>query len=83
MYDCMDGPPRTKKSVQELYNCTTLERLEYVRIRYFSYSPEDIKQRETLIEKERKEEEEERQQFQEKMRRQCKQRHVDVPRIYL
>ncbi len=82
MYDCMDGPPRTKKSVQEFYNCTTLERLEYIRIRYFSFSPEDIKQCKILIEKERKEEEE-RQQFQEKMRLQGKQRHVDVPRIYL
>lgn len=67
MYDCMDGPPRTKISVQELYRCTTPERLEYVRVRYFSFLPEDVKQREMLIEKERKEEDE-RKKFQEKMR---------------
>lgn len=69
MYDFMDGPPRIKISVQELYRCTTLERLEYIRIRFFAFSPEDIEQREILIEKERLEEEE-RKKFQEKMRRQ-------------
>jgi hypothetical protein len=53
----MDYAPRVKQSTQEILKCTSIESLNRVRIRYFAHSPEECKERELLIEQERKQEE--------------------------